>query len=167
MAMDTSFLDNWKKPYEPHAPATRVEYRDSFPNTRAAAQYALQHAPERFINPRTGNPIKIESVMRQLQGTRAGVATGATATFKELGKNLPPVSKPLPDTLTITVAGMQGQRDRVLPTVTLTGTELYRFYRNPNYKTIFEKAGYLKAYPAMNGESGESGALLVTSVTFS
>ena len=168
MSMDASKWDAWKKPYAPHAPATKTEYVQSFPNTRAAAEYALKHAPEAFLNKKTGEPIKIESMMRRFQ-SRGGKSQGEQrAVYKELGKDLPPVSKPIPDKLTVTVKGEQGQRAREF-TVTFTGADAYRFVRNPSYDKFFReldsiRPGYYSTYHD-HFNHDDSGGLLVTEIS--
>lgn len=87
------------------------------------------------------------------------------ARYEAVGRALPPATYKIPNELTITVKGMQGQRERAIPTVTLKGVELYQWMKNPDYETIFDKAGYRKAYAAMSGSNGDSGALLVTSIS--
>lgn len=138
---------------------TKSEIKDYYGSSRAAAE-ALYG---RVLNKRTGEPVKVESLMRRFQ-MRGGKSQGeSSAAYKELGRELPPLSVKPPESITVTVRGQQGQREREWK-ATFTGADAYRFSRNPSYKEFFKKLGYKPSVvEAFNGD--DSSGVVVMSVT--
>ena len=138
---------------------TKTEIKEYYGSSREAAE-ALYG---RVLNKRTGEPVKVESLMRRFQ-TRGGKSQGETsAAYRELGRELPPLSVKPPETITVTVKGQQGQRDREW-TATFNGADAYRFSRNPSYKEFFKKLGYkANIVEAFNGDDS-SGVVIMAVV---
>ncbi len=138
--------------------STKTEIKDYYGSSRAAAE-ALYG---RILNKKTGEPVKVESIMRRFQN-RGGKSQGEMgAVYKELGRELPPLSVKPPETITVTVRGQQGQRDREW-TATFKGAAAYRFSRNPSYKEFFKQLGYKPSVvEAFNGD--DSSGVVITAV---
>lgn len=159
-ALETAVKDKEITEYR----TSKTQIKDYFGSSREAAQWGIDHGF--FVNKKTGEPIKLESAMRRFQ-SRGGKSQGETsATYKEMGKTLPPLYQGMPQEYSVTVTVQQGQRDRTWK-VDFRGADGYRFARNPSYLEFFKKRygdkEGTRMFKMLNGD--DSGGGIVISVS--